>query len=62
MRTRWAYIVVGALLGLGLSFFLAWVSFIYAIHDGFRVAAYLFPYTVALSPEVTELSSISLFG
>ena len=62
MRVKWTYIVLGALLGLGLSFFLAWVSFIYAIHDGFRVASYLFPYTVLMSPDMTKLSVTSLLA
>ena len=60
MHRRHAYIVAGVLLGFGLSFFLAWVSFIYAIHDGFLVAAYLFPYTVLISPAMTKLSLTSL--
>ena len=60
MRSRHAYILLRILLGGSLSFFLAWISFINAIHGGFYVAAYLFPYTVLLSPDMSELSLTSL--
>jgi hypothetical protein len=54
------YIVGGVLAGLALSLCLGYVSLIYAIHDGFRVAAYLFPYSVLLSPEMNSLSLVPI--
>src|SRR5215510_3789079 len=60
MRSKRIYILIGVLSGFLLSCFLAWVSFIYAIHDGFRVAAYLFPHFVLLIPDISFLSLISL--
>ena|ERR1043166_978129 len=59
-RSRWTYILIGVFIGSILSFCLAWVSFIYFIHDGFRVAAYLFPHAVLLSPDFDALSLTSL--
>ena len=60
MRSRQTYILVGGLIGLILSFCLAGISFVYAIHDGFRVAAYFFPHAVFLSPNLASLSLTSL--
>ncbi len=36
------------------------VSFLYAIHDGFRIAARLFPAAVLLSPDLNSLRSGSI--
>src|ERR1700752_3209965 len=60
MRSRCTYVLFGVLIGLGLSVCLAYISFLYAIHDGFRVAAYLFPHAVFLSPDFSSLSVVSL--
>lgn len=60
MRSRRTYVLFGVLIGLGLSVCFAYISFLYAIHDGFRVAAYLFPYAVLLSRDLSEVSLLSL--
>lgn len=60
MSFRRIYILLGVSIGLLLSCLLGWVAFIYAIHDGFRVAAYLFPHAVFLSPNLDSLSLTSL--
>lgn len=60
MRSTRTYILLGVLIGMGLSVCFAYVSFLYAIHDGFRVAAYLFPHAVLLSRDLSEVSLLSL--
>jgi hypothetical protein len=62
MRSSRTYILVGILIGLTLSLCFAYISFLYSIHDGFRVAAYLFPHAVFLSPDFESLSLISLLA
>lgn len=61
MSSSRSYMLIGILAGLTLSLGLAYVSFLYAIHDGFRVAAYCFPHAVLLSPDISSVSLISLF-
>jgi len=60
MSSSRSYILIGILIGLALSLGLACISFLYAIHDGFRVAAYCFPHAVLLSPDFNSVSLISL--
>ena len=50
---------MGVLIGLGLSVCFAYLSFLYAIHDGFRVAAYLFPYAVLLLIQHVGMGSLA---
>ena len=54
------YIVVGILSGLILFCCFAYIAFLYSIHDEFRIAAYLFPYAVFMSPGYNYLSFISV--
>lgn len=50
-------IIAGVLGGVLLTLIFLYISFAYAIHDGFRMAAYLFPITVWLSPDIDSLTS-----
>jgi hypothetical protein len=60
MSSSRAHILIGIAIGLTLSLGLAYISFLYAIHDGFRVAAYFFPHAVLLSPDIDSVSLVSL--
>jgi hypothetical protein len=47
---------LGLLIGVALTPVLLCVAFLYAIHDGFRIAAHLFPTAVLLSPDLGSLN------
>ena len=53
-------IIAGVLGGVFLTLIFLYISFAYAIHDGFRMAAYLFPLTVWLSPNLDSLTGGSI--
>ena len=46
---------VGLIIGVVLTPVFLYLAFIYAIHDGFRIAARLFPTAVLLSPDLDGL-------
>jgi hypothetical protein len=47
---------LGLISGVVVTPVFLYVSFMYAIHDGFRIAARLFPAAVLLSPDLNSLS------
>jgi hypothetical protein len=49
------------LISVIVTFCLVYVSFIYSIHDGLRIAGYLFPYAVLISPTLDSLGALSMF-
>ena len=61
MTRRGLMIVLGpVLIGILVSCLLIYISILYATHDGFRVAAFLFPYGVIVSPSAHLLSILSV--
>src|SRR5690349_19974178 len=60
LRRASGSIIAFVLAGVSLTLIFLYISFAYAIHDGFRMAAYLFPVTVWLSPDIDSLTSSTI--
>jgi hypothetical protein len=52
--------VIGVVTGFLLSPVFFYLTFITAIHNGFRTGAYLFPLPVLISPEMNNIKVIAL--
>jgi hypothetical protein len=55
-----AAVLVSTCVGAFITLCSLYAAFAYGIHDGFRIAGYLFPYAVLLSPTLDSVGILSV--